>query len=107
MKQINAFVHHVRTAPIIEALNDAGYRNITLLDVKGSLKPISETEKDYSARAGLVISEARICLVCNDDQVNEAATIIREAGSIGTDISGWVYISHIEQALPIDGSKKK
>jgi nitrogen regulatory protein P-II 1 len=104
MKQINAFVHHIRTAPIIEALSDAGYRNITLLDVKGSLKPLSDTEKDYSTQAGLVISEARISLVCNDDQVDDAASIIRRTGSIGAEISGWVYVSHIEQALPIDGS---
>ena len=69
MKQISAFVHHVRTALVIEALRDAGYKNITLLDVKGTLKPLSEAEQGYSTEAGLVISEARISLVCDDDQV--------------------------------------
>jgi nitrogen regulatory protein P-II 1 len=103
MKQISAFVHHVRTAPVIEALRDAGYKNITLLDVKGTLKPLSEAEQGYSTEAGLVISEARISLVCDDDQVEEATGIVRKAGAIGPGISGWVYVSPIDEAIPIVG----
>ncbi len=103
MKQISAFVHHVRTAPVIEALRDAGYKNITLLDVKGTLKPLSEAEQGYSTEAGLVISEARISLVCDDDQVEEATGIVRKAGAIGSSISGWVYVSPIDEAIPIVG----
>ena len=45
MKLIKAFMHHVRTAPVVEALADAGYRNLTLHDVKGMLKPITENEQ--------------------------------------------------------------
>ena len=37
MKQINAFVHHIRSAAVVDALRDAGVTNITLLDVKGTL----------------------------------------------------------------------
>ena len=70
MKQINALVHHIRSAPVVDALRDAGVTNITLLDVKGTLKPLSESEQEYSVRAGLVvISEVRISLVCEDDEV--------------------------------------
>ena len=55
MKQINALVHHIRSAPVVDALRDAGVTNITLLDVKGTLKPLSESEQEYSVRAGLVV----------------------------------------------------
>lgn len=103
MKQIEAFIHHVRSATVVEALCDAGYKNITLLDVKGTLKPLSESEQNYSTDAGVVISEVRISLVCEDSQVGEVTAIIRKAGRIGPNISGWVYVSHIEQALPIGG----
>ena len=54
MKQINALVHHIRSASVVDALRDAGVTNITLLDVKGTLKPLSESEQEYSVRAGLV-----------------------------------------------------
>lgn len=103
MKQIKAFIHHVRSATVVEVLRDAGYKNITLLDVKGTLKPLNESEQDYSTDAGVVISEIRISLVCEDSQVNEVTGIIRKSGRIGTNISGWVYVSPVEQALPIGG----
>ena len=103
MKQIKAFIHHVRSATVVEALRDAGYKNITLLDVKGTLKPLSESEQDYSTEAGVVISEIGISLVCQDSQVDEVTSIIRKTGRIGSNISGWVYVSPIEQSLPIGG----
>ncbi len=104
MKQINAFVHHIRSAAVVDALRDAGVTNITLLDVKGTLKPLSEAEQEYSVRAGLVvISEVRISLVCEDTDVTRVTDIIRQEGRIGSSISGWVYVSPIEQALPIGG----
>ncbi len=86
MKQINAFVHHIRSAAVVDALRDAGVTNITLLDVKGTLKPLSESEQEYSVQAGLVvISEVRISLVCEDDDVARMTDIIRQAGRIGDD----------------------
>ena len=103
MKQITAFIHHVRTAEVIDALHDAGYKNMALLDLKGTLKPLGEQELAYTSEAGVVISEVQLSLVCEDDQVAEATTIIRKTGKIGPNISGWVYVSPIEQALPIDG----
>lgn len=103
MKQIKAFIHHVRSAPVVEALRDAGYKNITLLDVKGTLKPLSESEQNYSTDAGVIISEVRISLVCEDSQVDEVTSIICKAAKIGLNISGWVYVSPIEQALRIGG----
>ena len=103
MKQIKAFIHHVRSAIVVEALRDAGYKNITLLDVKGTLKPLNESEQTYSTDAGVIISEVRISLVCEDSQVDDVTGIIRTTGRIGPNISGWVYVSPIEHALPIGG----
>ena len=104
MKQINALVHHIRSAAVVDALRDAGVTNITLLDVKGTLKPLSESEQEYSVKAGLVvISEVRISLVCEDHEVSRITEIIRRAGRIGSSISGWVYVSPVELALPIGG----
>ena len=104
MKLIKAFLHHVRTSAVVQALADAGYHDVTLQDVKGMLKPITDDERDYSRDfKSLVISEARLSLVVVDDKVDEVTTIIRETGRIGGGISGWIYVSPIEQILPIDG----
>lgn len=102
MKLIKAFVHHVRAPDVVQALADAGYRNITLHDVKGMLKPITESERDYSTEGGaLVISEVRLSLVVDDQDVDTVTSIIRTNARIGSGISGYIYVSPVEQALPI------
>jgi len=102
MKLIKAFIHDVRTPDVLQALADAGFRNITLQAVRGALKAVSESEKDYSVESGgLIISETRVSLVVEDNQVAKVTEIIRAVARIGTGISGYVYVSPVEQALPI------
>lgn len=104
MKQVKAYIHHIRTTAVVEALTDAGYRNLALIDAKGTLKPLSEDERNYSAEGGgQLIGEARLELVCEDAEVNAVTEIIRTHGRIGTHVSGWIYVSEIDQALPIGG----
>jgi nitrogen regulatory protein P-II 1 len=104
MKLIKAYIHHIRTAEVVQALADAGFRNITLQNVMGMLKPLSENEQAYSIEAGgLVISEVRLSLVCEDLEVAAVTEIIRRVARIGPQISGWVYVSPVEQAMPIGG----
>src|SRR3546814_16630118 len=98
MKLIKAFIHHVRTAAVVDALADAGYRNLTLQDVRGMLKPITEDEQDYSIDGGgLVISEARLSLVVDDHEVAAVAAIIGTHARIGMGQSGLLYVSPLEQ----------
>ncbi|MCC7330473.1 MAG: P-II family nitrogen regulator [Gammaproteobacteria bacterium] len=103
MKLIKAFIHHVRTPDVVQALADAGFRNITLQDVRGVLKPVSERELDYSVESGgLIISETRLSLVVKDEQVDKVTSIIRAVGHVGPGVSGYVYVSAVEMALPIE-----
>jgi nitrogen regulatory protein P-II 1 len=104
MKLIKAFIHHVRAAAVVEALAEAGYRNLTLHDVKGMLKPITENERDYTHEtAGLVISETRLSLVVEDADVDAVVALIRATAQVGHHVSGYVYVSPVEQAWPIGG----
>ena len=102
MKLIKAYIHDVRSPDVIQALADAGFRNITLQNVRGALKAISEAEHDYSVESGgLIISETRLSLVVEDAQVVQVVSIIRAVGYIGPGVSGYVYVSPVEQAFPI------
>ena len=104
MKQVKAYIHHVRTNAVVQALTDAGYRNIALLDAQGTLKPLNEDERNYSSEGGgLLIGEARLELVCEDAEVDTVTAIIRTHGRIGSTVSGWIYVSAMEQVLPIGG----
>ncbi|MBK8677040.1 MAG: P-II family nitrogen regulator [Cellvibrionales bacterium] len=103
MKMITALLHHIRVTEVVDALNDAGYHNLMLHDVKGTLKPLGEFEKTYSMEARVVISEVKLTLVCEDSDMESIVNIIRAKGSIGSDISGWVYATTIDHAWPIEG----
>lgn len=102
MKLIKAFIHNVRAHDVVQALADAGYRNITMQSVQGVLKPITESEITFSIEAvALVISETRLSLVVEDSEVNAVTSIIQTVGQIGKGISGYVYVSPVDQVLAI------
>ncbi|MBZ0070135.1 MAG: P-II family nitrogen regulator [Gammaproteobacteria bacterium] len=105
MKEIKAFIHRNRVADVVRALNGAGYRNLSVIDVKGMLKALDAQEQEYSLELGdKVITEVKLELVCEDEnRTAEAVRIIQEEGRTGQPEAGWIYISEIQAALPIGG----
>ncbi|GMT39503.1 MAG TPA: P-II family nitrogen regulator [Acidiferrobacteraceae bacterium] len=103
MKEIKAFIHRNRVADIVRALGAAGFRNLSVIDVKGMLKALDTKEQKYSIEIGdEVITEMKLELVCDDEnRTAEAVRIIQEHGQTGQPEAGWIYISEIQAALPI------
>lgn len=105
MKQIKAFVHRNRVSDLIHALEAAGFRRLSLFDVKGLLRALNAREQQYSVELGdQVISEVQTELFCEDGDVDRAVEIFRRIGRTGRADSGWVYVSPVEQAIAIDGA---
>jgi nitrogen regulatory protein P-II 1 len=52
MKEVKAFVHRGRVAEIVHALSTAGYRHLTVIDVRGLLRALSVREEQYSIELG-------------------------------------------------------
>ena len=105
MKEIKAVVHRGRVAEIVHALSAAGYRHFTVIDVRGLLRALSAREEEYSIELGeRVTNEIRLELVCADQEVDRAVQLIRLHGRTGQAIAGWVYVSPVDLALPIDDS---
>ena len=102
MKQIKAFVHRNRVADLIHALDAAGFRRVSLFDVKGLLRALSAREREYSGEFGeQVISEMQIEVNCEDADVPRAVDVFRRLGRTGHADAGWVYVSHVELAFAI------
>jgi nitrogen regulatory protein PII len=103
MKLIKAFVHRNRVADVVQELSNYGFRNLTLMDVKGMLKALSAAELSYSVEvAGSVVTEVQLELVCEDAEVPRVVEIIRSSGRTGQRVAGWIYVSHVEDAIAID-----
>jgi len=106
MKEIKAYIHRNRIADVVRALEQAGYRNLSIIDVKGMLKALDSKEQEYSIEIGeKVITEVKLELVCEgENRTAEAVRIIREHARTGSAEAGWIYISQIQSALQIGES---
>lgn len=105
MKQIKAFVHRNRVADLIHALEAAGFQRLSLFDVKGLLRALSAREQEYSVEFGdQVINEVQMELFCTSEDVVKAVEIFRRVGRTGRAEAGWVYVSSVDQAFPINGT---
>src|SRR3546814_4241830 len=79
MKQIKAFVHRNRVSDLIHELDAAGFRRLSVFDVKGLLRALSSREQQYSVEFGdKVISEIQMELFCEDNEVELAVDIRSE-----------------------------
>lgn len=112
MKEIKAYVHANRIAEVVAALKEsaawqaapgANPHNLTVYIVKGSLVPIDARERQYSMDIGdEVVNEYKLELLCEEAHVDELVAIIRSVARTGQPSAGWVYVTEVHQALPID-----
>ena len=108
MKQLKAFVHRNRVADLLHALEAAGFRRLSLFDVKGLLRALSAREQEYSVEFGdQVVSEVQMELFCEETDVARAVEIFQRIGRTGRVDAGWVYVSNVEQALAIGDASQE
>jgi len=102
MKELKAFIHRNRATDVVHALQAAGFTRLSAVDVMGLVRALDNKEQDYSTEIGTgVVTEVKVGLVCDEEQVQEAVRIMREHGATGQPESGWIYVSDIREALPI------
>lgn len=102
-KEVKAFIHRNRVADVVTALNAAGFRNITVVDVQGILQALSGKDQNYSVEIGQkVVNEVKLELVCdNDSRLAEAVHAIRQNAKTGQPSAGWIYITEIQSVIEI------
>ncbi len=101
-KEIKAFIHRNRVSDVVRALKKAGFKDLSVIDVKGILKALDRQEQEYSIEIGeKVITEVKVELVCENNRLNEAVNIIRDNAQTGQAESGCIYVSDIDARIPI------
>jgi len=103
MKEIKAFIHRNCIVDVIHALKEAGFRNLSIVDVQGTLKALDNKEQNYSVELGTaIITEMKLELVCDESQVDKAIQLIQKNARTGQADAGWIYVIDINQATRID-----
>lgn len=102
-KEVKAFIHRNRVADVVSALNNAGFRNITVVDVQGILQALSNKEPNYSVEIGQkVVNEVKLELVCdNESRLADAVQAIRQNAKTGQPSAGWIYVTEIHSVIEI------
>ncbi len=102
MKEVKAFIHRIRAADVIRALKAAGFKHISVVDVKGMLAALDGRERQYSLELGTETTmEIKLELVCESERVDEAVHLIRDNGRTGQSPAGWIYVSEVSAVHPI------
>jgi nitrogen regulatory protein P-II 1 len=101
---MKAFVHRERLGDIVNALEQAGVHRLSVSDVKSLTPAFRANEQKYSVEVGArVTTEAKLEVFCEDDQVDRIVPLIRLHGRTDQNVAGWVYLSPVDHAWPIDG----
>lgn len=104
MKALKAFVHPERLSDIVGALEQAGFHRLSVTDVKSLSRASKGSEQNYSVQVGArVTKETKLEVFCEDDQADRAVQLIRLHGRTDQSVAGWVYLSTVDHAWPIDG----
>lgn len=102
MKQFKALVHRSRVSDVAHALCAAGFKRLSLVDVKGLPRALNAREQEFSVALGdQVISEMQLELYCGDAQVERAVEIICGMGRTALSDAGWVHVIPVEGAYAI------
>jgi len=102
MIEIKAFISRNTIAKVVHALDKAGYKDLSVVDVKGALKALSDDDLEYSIEiAEKVITEVKLELICEDQQCDEVVSLIQNAASTGKSDAGRICVSNLVHVYPI------
>lgn len=102
MKQIKGFVDPHRAGELMHALESGGFHRISVFDAKGLHQPRMRGAAEYSVELGeRIVSEAQITVFCEDDQVDAVVAIFRLLIRTTHRETGWLYVTPIEQSIPL------
>lgn len=102
MKAIKAYVRVHMLDKVIRGLEEAGFTDMTVIDVRAIRRGLREDDLDYSvAIAEQYMNVAQLEMVVRDNDVDCARGIIAERARTGARGDGLIYVCPVEGAMHI------
>ena len=102
MKKIVAYIRKERADIVIEKLEEAGVKGMTLLDANALAEWADEDAFSFSIEYVQKYSRVvKIELVCNDEDSDKLADVIAKSARTGRSGDGWVFVSPVDKAVRI------
>lgn len=102
MKEIKAYVRIPMLDKVIRGLEEAGFTDMTVIDVRAIRHGLREDDLAYSIElAERYMNVAELVLVVRDQDVPAVTHIICARARTGTKGDGLIYVSPVEDAIHI------
>jgi nitrogen regulatory protein P-II 1 len=102
MKLIKAYIRTNMIDKVIHALEQAGFTDMTVIDVKAIRHGIDPKDLEYSMElAERYMNVAKLDIVLPDTEVERARDIILKSAHTGREGDGFIYISPVDEAIHI------
>ena len=106
MKLIKAYIRTNMIDKVIHALEQAGFTNMTVVDVKAIRQGIDPKDLEYSMElAERYMNVAKLDMVLQDEDVERAKEIILKTARTGKEGDGFIYTSAVDEAIHIRTGK--
>jgi nitrogen regulatory protein P-II 1 len=107
MKEIKAYIRRNMVGKVIEALEQEGFRHMTLIDVKGITTGLNPEDYHFSLElAGKYMNVVKLEMIYVDEQVEQAVGIIQRAAHTGRIGDGLIFVTTVDQVVRIATGQK-
>jgi nitrogen regulatory protein P-II 1 len=102
MKEVKAYVRINMLNKVIRGLEDAGFTDMTVIDVQAIRRRLRDEDLEYSGElAERHMNVAKLEIVVRDDDVERAKEIILKTARTGRKGDGLIYISQVDEVIHI------
>jgi nitrogen regulatory protein PII len=102
MKKIITYIRHDKADIVIEKLEEAGVKGMTVLDANALAEWADKEAFSYSIEYVQKYSRVvKIELICNDEESDKLVEVVSKYARTGKSGDGWVFVSPIEKAVRI------
>lgn len=106
MKLIKAYIRTNMIDKVIRALEDAGFTDMTVIDVRAIRSGIDPADLEYSVEiAERYMNVAKLDMILEDKDVERAKEIMLKTARTGRKGDGFIYVSPVDEAIHIRTGK--
>ena len=102
MKKIVAYIRHEKADIVIEKLEEAGIKGMTLLDANALAEWADKEAFSFSIEYVQKYTKVvKIELICNNEDSDKLIEVITKYALTGKRGDGWIFVSPVEKAVRI------
>lgn len=102
MKEVKAYIRRHMVNKVVAALEEGGFREMTLIDVRGVTSGVRDEEMHYSLELSeKYMNVVKLEIICRDGDAQRIVGLIKSSARTGRKGDGIVFITPVEHAVRI------